>query len=494
MPQSFLVGSNALAVDASKFQFVVQTKSQILKDALTRYLYFAFPVHTSASPSASAVLTSLTVSVSSDDETLVLGTDESYTLKITTDGSGTLTAATIYGAMRGLETFAQLVTFDYAAKTYSISNAPIMIQDAPRFAWRGFLLDTARHYLPVSFILHTIDALSFNKFNVLHWHIVDAQSFPLQSATYPKLTAAAWASDAIYTKDDVANIVAYAKARGIRVLPEFDTPGHAAAWGVGYPSLVANCPSYAANINNIPLNSASEDTFTFLAQYFAEILPLFPDRYVHIGGDEIVFGCWEEDAKIAAFLKAKNWQPSDLYNYHHQRILGLMQTNSRTPVGWEELFTEGAITSASDPTLIHVWANREVLAEVVAKGHQALLSAGWYLDKQIPGQPTEYEWENTWHIFYNNEPFMNGSTVLPPSMQKLILGGEAAMWGEQVDQANFDSRVWPRASAVAERLWSPMSVTDISMATPRLSEWRCKMVNRGIGAGPVMPEFCRRLI
>eukprot|EP00762_Andalucia_godoyi_P001737 ANDGO_07044.mRNA.1 hypothetical protein len=491
-PQSMRPGSSSVTVDPSQFSFSTTSKSQILQKAFARYATLFFPAKTARSPQGSLV--SVAVQVDSDDENLQFGVDESYSISVSTDPKASISAKSVFGALRALETFSQLISYDAASQTYSIVNAPLEIDDAPRFPWRGFMVDTARHFIPVDFLLHTIDVLAYNKFNTMHWHIVDAQSFPLVSETFPLLTNAAWDPTAVYTHADVSTIVQYALERGVRVVPEFDTPGHAASFGVGYPDLVANCPVYAQNINNIPLNPAKEDTFTFIQKLFSEMLALFPDNYAHIGGDEIVFGCWLDDDSIKSFLKQKGWTASDLYRYYHQRILPMLSSLNKTPLGWEELLLDGAITSTSDPTIVHVWANRGVLAEAVSLGHKAILSAGWYLDRQQPdGTSTFYEWEDTWKVFYDNEPFKNGTQFLDPSLQKLVLGGEATMWAEQVDQANFDSRVWPRASAIAERLWSAMSVNDTTAALPRLSEWRCRMVNRGVGAGPVMPEFCRRL-
>lgn len=159
------------------------------------------------------------------------------------------------------------------------------------------MIDTARHYLPKSAILRTIDALAYNHLNVLHWHIVDAESFPLVSPSAPELVKGAWTPESIYTPDDVEDIIQYAHARGIRVLMEVDVPGHAFSWGKGYPSVITRCPKYEHNINNIPLNPAVDETWEVLENLLTDLLgDMLQDKYFHIGADEVVYGCWRESS------------------------------------------------------------------------------------------------------------------------------------------------------------------------------------------------------
>lgn len=202
----------------------------------------------------------------SANETLLLGTDETYNLTIpvfsqqSSQGlSATLYAATVFGALRGLETFSQLVHFDGSVS--EIPFAPIFIADQPRYPWRGLLIDSARHFLPLWSIKHTLDAMSFSKLNVLHWHITDAESFPLQLKSQPNLALkGAWDSSAVYSATDVAEVIKYANHRGIRVVVEVDTPGHSFSWGKAFPAVVALCEKLVMssktypNINSVPLD------------------------------------------------------------------------------------------------------------------------------------------------------------------------------------------------------------------------------------------------
>jgi hexosaminidase len=199
--------------------------------------------------------------------------------------------------------FWQLVSYDLTSGTYNIVGTPIEITDAPRFGWRGLLIDTARHYLSIASIKRTIDALSYVKMNTLHWHAVDAQSFPIVSQRFPFLTKGAYAPNAIYTAADITGIIEYGRQRGVRVIAEFDVPGHAAAWGVGDPSLVVTCPKYSRNINNIPLDVTKQHTYDVLNGFLNEMVTLFTDQYIHLGGDEVVYGCWLDNQGVLDYMK-----------------------------------------------------------------------------------------------------------------------------------------------------------------------------------------------
>lgn len=399
-----------------------------------------------------------------------------------------LTANTVFGALKGLETFSQLV--ECSSTQYFIRDGPIQISDAPRFPWRGLLIDTSRHYLPVQTILNTIAALSYVKMNTLHWHAVDAQSFPMESNALPNITLGAWRSDLVYSHADISNIVSVGKSYGVRVVVEFDTPGHAASWGVGYPALtVTDCPSYTHNINNIPLNPVLPATYTQLQAFFQEMAGLFPDNYMHFGGDEVVYGCWGQDASVTAFMNKHSFTYDQLLNYYFTTLWQPLAVWNKSPVVWQEVFL--AYVTLPQNAIVHIWqapSGGVTVADVVSAGQRGLVSPGWYLDHL----------DQTWIDMYAIEPLSNCSAattgscfnITNPAEVQRVLGGEAAMWGEQVDQTNFESRVWPRTAAVAERLWSAASVQDPTSALPRLLAQRCRMVRRGVNAAPLQPGFC----
>jgi len=218
---------NTLITVSPNFNFVATTPSSDLTNAFDRIqkLIFNHNLPTNSKNIANnPTLTTLNVNVANVNVPLQLGVDESYSLVILADGSAaTLTANTVYGAYHGLQTFSQLIQWSPDNKQYQCPITPIVISDAPRFAWRGLLIDTDRHFQSLSTIYTIIDSLSYNKMNTLHWHIVDAQAWPVESAAYPLLWAAAWSYTERYTFEDVAMVIEYARQRGVRVVLEFDT-------------------------------------------------------------------------------------------------------------------------------------------------------------------------------------------------------------------------------------------------------------------------------
>jgi hexosaminidase len=269
-------------------------------------------------------------------------------------------------------------------------------------------------------------------------------------------------------------------------LPEVDVPGHAASWGAALPDIVAKCPSLSGNINNIPLNPSLPQTYDAVSAVFGDLAKMFPDAFVHTGGDEVVLSCWLEDPSVVKWMSENNFTTrGQVENYFESRLQPLLKAKNRTMVVWQELFNDGV--TLDDDVIVNVWIDLATLGRVVASGRRALLSAGFYLDKQRPlddfnATVFHYEWVDTWIDFYNNEP----TAAVAPGDAHLVMGGEAAMWAEQVDDVNWDSRVWPRACAVAERLWSASSVVFDKNVTPaRLEQHRCRLVRRGVRAGPV---------
>ncbi|KAJ1936596.1 Glucosamine-6-phosphate isomerase (Glucosamine-6-phosphate deaminase) (GNPDA) (GlcN6P deaminase), partial [Kickxella alabastrina] len=249
----------------------------------------------------SGTFSGLEVVVADSSDKLDLGTDESYILDIPVNGKATLNANTPYGIVRGLETLSQLVFAN--GKSKAIHNTPIHIADAPLFPHRGILFDSARNYFSVKSIHRILDAMSFNKMNVLHWHVVDAQSWPIESKTYPELHAkGAYGADMQYSHDDVRGIIQYAKERGIRVIPEFDVPGHTYIVGEAFPELMSctnkqpNWDHFAAEPPSGQLNIAKPETIEFTKNLFTEYTKLFPDSVFHLGGDEVNRNCWKEDS------------------------------------------------------------------------------------------------------------------------------------------------------------------------------------------------------
>lgn len=375
---------------------------------------------------------------------VVLFEDESYALAVS-DTLISLSAPTDIGALRGLETLLQLLSVD--EKGYYFPNC--IINDRPRFPWRGLLIDASRHFMPVDVIKRNLDGMAALKMNVLHWHLADDQGFRVECHTWPKLHELG--SDGFYyTQCQIEEIIAYAAERGIRVVPEFDVPAHATSWLVAYPELASAPGPYTIErgwgIKDPTMNPTNEFTYEFLDKFFAEMAALFPDDFIHIGGDENNGRHWDANPDIRQFMKDNDIPDNHMLQaYFNKRILKILTKYNKKMIGWDEIFQPGLPTDI----VIHSWRGRQSLYESAQKGYMGILSNGYYIDLI---QPAEYH--------YRNDP-IPADAPLSPDEQKRILGGEATSWSELVTPETVDSRIWPRTAAIAERLWSPRSVNDV---------------------------------
>src|SRR5256886_322156 len=381
-----------------------------------------------------------------------LNENESYSLEVN-DKQARLAAPTVVGALRGLETFLQLLQGDRDG--YYLPA--IKIQDQPRFPWRGLLIDVARRYEPMEVLRRNLDAMAAVKLNVFHWHLSEDQGFRVESKKFPRLTTLG--SDGLfYSQDQVREIIAYARDRGIRVMPEFDIPGHSTSWLVAYPEIGSAPGPYkierGAGIFEPALDPTRDQTYKFLDTFLGEMAGLFPDAYMHIGGDENEGKQWDRNPQIQAFMKEKGIKDNHaLQAYFNQRILKILQKHHKKMVGWDEILHPDLPQDA----VIQSWRGPASLAEAAKKGYNGILSAGYYIDLILPASQ-----------HYLPDP-IPADTSLTAEEAKHILGGEATMWGEWVSPETIDSRIWPRTAAIAERLWSPRNVTDVEDMYRRLA-------------------------
>jgi hexosaminidase len=388
--------------------------------------------------------------------------DESYRLSVTPNGA-TLHARETIGALRGMATFAQLVETGPDA----LSAPAIEIEDSPRFAWRGLMIDSARHWMPIEVIQRNLDGMAAVKLNVFHWHLSDDQGFRVESRRYPKLHELG--SDGhFYTQSQVRDIIAYARERGIRVVPEFDIPGHNTSWLVGYPELAAAPGPYQiirswGTMDEIAKGPAKEhpgcldptkdEVYTFLDGFIAEMAALFPGPYFHIGGDEVNPVQWNANPSIREFMRAHNLADgAALQAYFSGRVQQIVGKHGKKVIGWEEV-----MGPSSPPDLVvQGWRGQRALVQAVSRGFNAILSGGYYLDLVL---------STAQH--YAVDP--DAGSSLTPEQKRRILGGEACMWTELATPENIDGRIWPRMAAIAERLWSPASVKDVDSMYRRMS-------------------------
>jgi hexosaminidase len=370
--------------------------------------------------------------------------DESYTLTVG-EGHANLSAPTDIGALRGIETLLQLPHLDGGHWVMP----SVSIRDSPRFPWRGLMIDVSRHWQPLAVIERNIDAMVVVKLNVLHLHLTDDQGFRIESLTHPELQTKG--SDGNYfTQEQMRGLIAYAAERGIRVVPEFDIPGHATSWVVSHPELASLPGPYGIErhwgVFNPVLDPTKEATYALLADFLGEMTALFPDTFIHIGGDENNGVQWSANPRIQNFIKAHGLAGNaGLHAYFNGRIAAILAKNGKRLVGWDEIMN----ADLPKDSVIESWRGTEALALTAAAGLDALLANGFYIDLCYPASD-----------HYVTDP-LPASSILTPAQRAHVLGGEATMWAEWVSPETIDSRIWPRTAAIAERLWSPADIRDI---------------------------------
>ena len=486
-PASVKSGSGALRIDANfTIAFTGHTEPR-LERARERFLIqlhrqtgllFAKPANNTSQA---------TLAVHADHaskEIQELGEDESYSLEVTPTGAK-LNAVNPLGVLRGLQTFLQLVEIT----SDGFAAPAVTIQDQPRFPWRGLMIDVSRHFIPLDVLKRNLDGMEAVKMNVFHWHLSENQGFRVESKKFPKLYELG--SDGLYyTQEEIRDFISYARDRGIRVVPEFDMPGHSTAWFVGYPELASSAGPYSIErkwgIFDPAMDPTNEDTYRFLDELIAEMTKLFPDNYFHIGGDEVNGKEWDANAKIQQFKKSHKLKTNeDLQAYFSQRVQKIVTKHGKSVVGWDEVFIPGVPRDI----VIQSWRGPQSLAEAAEQGYRGILSNGYYLD---------LGWSAARH--YAVDPTSGPAASLSDDQKKLILGGESCMWSEYVDPENIDSRIWPRNAAIAERFWSPQTVTDSAYMYSRLDVQSARLEWLGLAqrtayrkmlqriAGPATPE------
>jgi len=473
----------------------------------------------------------LNIAVDSEEEKLTTETDESYDIKIqrTKGKKGSaqeavhvsITATTYFGARHGLETLSQMISYDELSDTLQIYETA-SVEDSPSFKHRGLLLDTSRNFMSTKVIKKIISGMSFDKLNVFHWHITDTHSFPFYSRRVPQLTLhGAYSPRKVYSPQDIRDIVEYARLRGVRVLPEFDAPAHVGnGWQFGEAEGKGNL---AVCVNQEPwqdycveppcgqLNPVNPHVYTTLGKLYQDFFELFDTDMFHMGGDEVNFNCWRSADEIKTWLASRGmtgtkeelldmWKSfqeqaaAKVYDAAGKKLPLILWTNSLTEEGHVEKFL------SKDEYIIQIWTkgNDSVVKELIEKDFRVIFSNydAWYLDCGYSSWVGEgNNWCSPykgWQVVYENSPRGHYRAAGgDPSKEHLILGGEAAMWTEQVDGAAVQHKLWPRASALAERLWSDPT-TSWKQAELRMLDQRERQVERGVMADALQPEWCRQ--
>jgi hexosaminidase len=403
--------------------------------------------------------------------------DESYHLQISATEVH-LEAANPLGVLHGLQTFLQLVHI-----TPRGFVVPAMtIDDQPRFLWRGLMLDVSRHFQPLDVVYRTLDGMEAVKMNVFHWHLSDNQGFRVESKVSPLLQEKG--SDGLfYTQEQIRDVIAYARDRGIRVMPEFEMPGHATAWFVGYPDLASGSGPYNIErkwgVFDPAMDPTRDSTYTFLDALIGEMAALFPDAYFHVGGDENDGKEWDRNPRIQQFMKDHGIKDNaGLQAYFSTKVQKIVAGHGKIMVGWDEVLQPGT----PKDVVIQSWRGPQFVGQAVKGGNRALLSAGYYID--LNHSAAEH---------YAADPEGDGPTTLSDEDRKMILGGEATMWSEFVTPENIDSRIWPRTAAIAERLWSPRNTRDVASMYTRMAIISQKLNYYGLQHNSSYPAMLSRM-
>ena len=548
VPEPFRVelhDGSYLTLDTSfTFRTTTAAASPILHAALPRFRSLLFKDDNSSTEfrrttSVGATLSFCAVNALSDSAALSSTTNESYVLEIAASGSCTITAPTIYGAMHGMETFVQLSSAFGNGLQRSIPLASVT--DQPRFPLRATMIDTARRFLPLENILHHLDAMSCVKMNLLHWHLVDSQSWPYASLLYPELSRhGAYSPSEVYTQKDIAEVVLYARQRGIMVIPEIDTPGHVwAGLAALEPAVLTTCfdgpPGGGSKIavGTGTLDPSKNATFDFLAALLGEVIPLFGSGMFMIGGDEVPTDCWASNPGVLAWAKARGFgsDMAKVNRYYTEQLLAIVaaQKTHTHIMCWEDVFNSGLLpaSSANDGTLINVWSGgwewcdketsgssiirdnttcsatygdggggfgkmhirdgswRKTMAKAAAAGFKTILSSPFYINAQNMGS----NFDEAWPYLYAIDP---ANFTTPPGLggvekkEASVQGVEACLWSSWVNKDNFANRFWPAAASVAERGWSRKDVTSIDDFRRRLHTVTCELQRRGLRAEPAI--------
>jgi len=499
----------------------------------------------------------LELSVVSSVRDLELHEDESYTIGVNNVKGNILVnilANTFFGARHGLQTLSQLMAYDCMHNSLMVVDKAIII-DKPVFTYRAITLDTSRNFYSIKSLKTMVDAMSYNKLNVLHWHITDTHSFPFYSKRVPQMVAyGAYSPYQVYYPEDIIELVKYARVRGVRIVPELDAPSHVGnGWqwaekeGRGRMAVCVNQEPWQSFCVQPPcgqLNPLHEGMYDVLGEIYKDFLDVFQTDLFHMGGDEVNFNCWNTTQEIIDWMVTNRRRRTkedflDLWNSFQVKAFDkLTEANSRRvqePVKnqnqnqnqqqkkmkailWTSKLTEeGNLAKYLDPEkyIIQIWSsvNDSTIAHLVDQGFQVIFTPydTNYLDCGYGSWVGEgNNWCSPykgWKTIYQMNPFnvlkklnvtldnapvnTRAPIVSRTSPRDLVLGGAVAMWSEQVDDNSVEAKVWPRAAALAERMWSNPE-SGWKDAENRFINNRDRMVNLGIRADGEQPRWCHQ--
>ncbi|WKE48736.1 family 20 glycosylhydrolase [Gluconobacter oxydans] len=491
VPQTVSV-SNGVASIGGGIQVVWDTRpSPLLLRAVARFTTRLTAIAGPAGRGAPYVL-----HLSAGQDRAYLSVDEKERYALTTSATGArLEADGPAGVIHGLATLLQLVR----VTSQGALIERVHVEDAPRFAWRGLLMDVSRHFDTVETIERQLDAMELVKLNVLHWHLSDGAGFRVESRMFPKLQTVA-SHGQYYTQAQIREVVAYAADRGIRVVPEIDVPGHALAILQAYPELAAQpLPDVTAkglNLNNAALDPTNPQTLRFVRVLYGEMGGLFPDRYVHTGGDEVVSSQWTKNPAIAAYMQAHGFETAAaLQAAFTGEVAKIVSAQGHVMMGWDEV-SEAPIPKN---VVVEPWRASKWTGTATQAGHPVVVSAGYYLDLLRPSEahyavdPFDTKAEGITAEQLAKYPPKHPEFSVPFVMDEhapplddgqkaLVMGAEGTLWAEMVSEPMLDGRLWPRMAALAERFWSAQDVRDVPDLERRLPLVMAELETTGLQA------------
>ncbi|PQE10595.1 putative beta-N-acetylhexosaminidase protein [Rutstroemia sp. NJR-2017a WRK4] len=530
--------SNSLISDAWNRAFGTITSLKWVPQAtqapIATYAVFPTTAPKSKRTSNSSTITEVDVQISNYQADLQHGVDESYTLDITSGSQSiVITAKTVWGALHAFTTLQQIIISD--GKGGLLVEQPVSIKDTPLYPYRGIMIDSGRNFLSLGKIYEQIDGMALSKLNVLHWHLDDAQSWPVQMSVYPQMTKDAYSAREVYSHNDIKNVIAYARARAVRVIPEIDMPGHSSSgWKQVDPSIVACANSWWSN-DNWALHTAVEPnpgqleilnnkTYDVVANVYNELSGVFTDNFFHVGGDELQTGCYNESAITTAWFAANASRTyNDLLTYWVDRALPIFtKPKNRKLIMWEDVYTSTPqVPTLPKDIILQSWNNGLTnIKALTSVGFDVIVSSSdfFYLDCGFGGwvsndprynvqanpDPTATtdsfnyggnggSWcspYKTWQRIYDYD----FTTNLTKAEAAHIIGVTAPLWSEQVDDTVISGKMWPRAAALAELSWSgnrnAAGEKRVTEFTQRILNFREYLVANGVGATPLMPKYC----
>jgi hexosaminidase len=479
-------------------------------------------------------LSAVKVDISDTHAQLQHGVDESYTMDVTSGSDSIkISAKTVYGALHALTTLQQIVINDGTGKM--IIEQPVSINDRPLYPVRGIMIDTGRNFISKKKIMEQIDGMSLSKLNVLHWHMIDNQAWPIEIAAFPEMTEDAYSENEIFSQDCMKEIINYAAARGVRIIPEIDMPGHASSGWKQIDESILTCQNSwwsndiwskhtAVQPNPGQLDILNNKTYEVTAKVYKEMATLFPDNWFHIGGDELFANCNNfSSLGLAWFNSGKSM--GDLYQYWVDKAIPNFRSHvNKTFVMWEDVKLSADVAATGEvpkDIVLQAWNNGiDHVANLTSQGYRVIVSSSdfIYLDcgngGYVSNDPrynvminpnatdggANFNWGGlggswcapykTWQRIYDYDFTYN----LTSTQKALVQGAIAPLFGEQVDDTIISQKMWPRAAALAELVWSGNRDANgkkrTTELTQRILNFREYLLANGVQAAPLMPKYC----